>query len=757
MDPPYGEDRYAYQPASLKQTSRSESITKGIVIVPPIRIEPTEAVKTDKDERLRNSIVRVGLKEFTENEPDDKPDEDIKGKEVSKAERRLSSNDQDRYNIKIEKLRKTASSSRPQSNEFSTLFFSPPRKESSKDSGSSRRDSKLEQRRNTLEAIKTATPLSRKDDKDKQKLGSKIDEKTVSGKQISSAPILILSNTETSDNTLVSDQNKSPEPLPDRSIDERKVSITPKGEELATLPFPIGNKNTAKQRDSMRTSNQQEHALNKHSSKDTADDAKQRRKLASQLSDILSSDVTEPKQGDIIESGKSSLMMSPITEIIIPPAGKIIKHSQTDDFVKRKSESSGETRKYSLSQSTKNDTADMKRPDLTKESAIKEPVKIEKLRGSGTIKAKLPDDNSKPTSFKNQTEAQQADGPRLSTKLSDTTELVNIITQSTSISKDNRDKKQEQIPAHDLIDGIQIPVTRTVDVNQFQSKEDKKKSEQNPILDHAEPDDLFKGKYRPSITSNRTNISVKIANEDIQLRPDQPKNDFTPHKRDFNASDYKKGADSEIMMQPHQLLKEEFKESPQLHEYHKKPYQEMIAQDVQKLTYTPIKPSEPHQPTISQDYPKANYQEVDGKQNHYPSTIQDTKNTQAYDTNKLKFFEPKEGKDLVEKTQGLVDDNKVSTNEANRDDPHYINLVFQKYTYENKTGIKTLDADANFEPNENIVTYKSNSQAQDKKITIPIDGQNVVAIKIKKSSTTGDNDGKELLSPRSNTRTYLFY
>lgn len=757
LDPPYGEDRYAYQPAPLKQTSRGENITKGMVIIPPIRIEPAEAVKIDTDERLRNSVVRLSLREITEKDADDNTEKDknTKGKEVSKAERRLSSNDQDRNDIKIEKLRKTASSSRPQSNEFSTLFFSPPRKESSKDSGSSRRDSKLEQRRNTLEAVKTPIPLSRKDDKDKQKVGPKIEDKPVSGKQISSAPILILSNTETGDTT---DENKSPESLPDRSLDERKVSITPRGEESATLPFPISDKNITKEHDSMQTSNQQEQARNKYPLKDTADVAKQRRKMPSaQLSDILSSDVTESQHDDIIQSGKSSLMMSPITEIIIPPASKIIKHSQTDDLVKRKSEYSGETLKYSTSQLIKNDSADQSK--ITTESTIKESVKIEKLRSSSLVKAKLPDDNSKATLLKNQTEAQQTDGSRISTKLSDSTDLIDIIKLPIPISKDNSDK--EQVPGHDFIDGeMRIPVTITADGNQFQSKEDKKKSDKNRTVDHAEPDDLLKDKYRPSISSNRTDISVKTKNEDTQLQPDQPKEDFLiiAKNRDSNASDYKKNIGGEIMMQSHQLLNEEIKESPQLQEYYKKPVQEMIAQDVQKLMNTPVKQSEPGLPIIFQDSPKAKYQEEDDNQNqtHYPSTIQDTKITQAYDTNNHQFFQPKVGTDPEGKNQELLDDNQVLTKVANRDDPHYINLVFQKYTYENKTGIKTLDADSNFEPNENIVTYKSNSQAQDKKITIPIDEQNVVAIQIKKSNATG-NDGKELLAQRSKTRKYLFY
>lgn len=761
MDPPFGEDRYAYQPASIKQTARSESISKGVVIVPPIRIEPTEAVKTDTDDRLRNSVIKVDPKELSQKDADDKPenDKDIKGKEVSKAERRLSSDDQDQNNMKIEKLRKTASSNRPQSNEFSTLFFSPPRREknSSKDSGSGRRDSRLEQRRNTPEPVKLKIPLSRKDDNDKQ---------------ISSAPILILSDTETGDTP---DQNRSPETLQYRPHDQRKILITPRGEEPAdvpkgaasTLPFSTDAKNKEKGHDNKQMSKQQEHIPEKHIPKDIANVAKQRRNMPSaQLSDILSSDVTESQQDDIIESGKGSLVMSPITEIIIPPVGKIIKHSQTDDLVKRKPESFSETRKHSSSQLTKSDIADPSK--TTKDSILKEPVKIEKLRGPGTANANL-HDNNMALPPKNERETQQIDAPRISTKLSAPTVLVDITKQPIPISKQKSDIEQElkqnpvRISDHDLIEGeIQIPVTKIIDVNQFQSKEDKNISEQMKIVNHATPDNLLKDKDRPSISPNRTDTSVKTKNEDTQLHPDPPKKDILvlAQNRDSNASVYfsdnKKVADGEIKLQPHKLPTEEFKDSSQVLEYQKKRDQNIISKDVKKIKHTPVKQSEPYQPTIDQDSPIANYQKIDDNQKYDPSTMQDIEITQAYDKNKQQLYEPKEGKGLERKSPGVLDDSQVSTNGANRDDPQYINLVFQKYTYDNKRGIKTLDADSKFELDENIVTYKSNSQVQDKKITIPIDGQNVVAIKIKKSSSTGENDEKELLALRSNIRKYVF-
>lgn len=758
MDPPYGEDRYAYQPAPLKLTTRSESITKGVVIIPPIRIEPAEAIKKDTNERLRNSVVKVSPKELTEKDADDKPEKDknVTGKEDSKAEKRLSSDDQDRNNMKIEKLRKTASSSRPQSNEFSTLFFSPPRKDSSKDSGSSRRDSKLEQRKNTLEAVKTPIPLSRKDDKDKHKLGPNIDERTVSGKQISSAPILILSDAETGDSI---NQNRYPEILPNRSQDQRKIQLREEPTNasktaVSTLLFPTEDKNDVKEHDSRQNSNQEEHTPMKHFSKDTADVTKQRRNMPSaQLSDILSSDVTESQQDDIVESVKGSLVMSPITEIIIPPTGKIIKLSQTDNMIKRKSESSGETRKHSSSQFVKNEAADPY--NIPKESTLKVPANIEKLRGSGTIKAKLPTDDSKTMSTKNQIEAQQIKRPRISKELSGRTESVDNIKQPILISKENDDEKEALnasqnsilFAGHDLIDSdIQIPVTNTVGVNQLESKQDKKLSDQITIVDCAVPDDLLKDKRRSSKSPNLTNISVKANNENTQLQSDRPKKEshVVTQNRDSNVSGYKTVADDEIKMQPQQLLKEEFKYSAQLQEYHKTPDQDILAEDLQT--------SQPPQSNITEDSPKAKYDKMDDNQKRYPSTILDTKITEAHDMNEQQLFEPKQGKHFEEKSPRLLNDSQLSTKGGNRDDPHYINLVFQKYTHDNKTGIKTLDADANFEPDENIVTYKSNSPAQDKRITIPIDGQNVMAIKIKKSSSKGDN---ELLAPHSYVRKYL--
>lgn len=770
MDPPFGEDRYAYQPAPLKQNTRSENITKGVVIIPPIRIEPIEAVKIDTDERLRDRVVKVGPKEITEKEADDEPEiyKNEKGKEFSKTQKKSSADDQnkkkissdDRNNMKIEKLRNSASSNRSESNEFSTLFFSPPKKASSKDSGSSRKNSKLEQRRNTPEVVKTPIPLSRKDDK--QKLGPKIDEKTVSGKQISSAPVIILSDTETSD---TADQNRSPEIFPNRSQDQRKIFIIPLGEEpadiskraVSTLSFPIDDRNKSKEYDSTQISNEQELTPKKIFPKDTADITKQQiNKPPAPLSDILSPDVIESQQDNIIESEKGSLVISPITEMIIPPVGKIIKHSQTDDLVKDKSESFDETRKHSSSQLTTNDTSEPSK--IMKESTLKEPVKIEKLRGLKTIKAKLSDDdNNKAMSPENEMEAQQTDGPRMSTRISNPTELLDIIKQPIRISKENSDKKQEQktsqrpimIPDHYSIDG-EIPVTKKVDVNQYQLHEDKKFSDQMKMVDYTKEGDLLKDKFRPSISPDRTEISVKTKNENTQLQPDQPKKELlvvVPQNRDSSAS-YKKVSDNEIKMQPYQSLNGEFKKSPQLQERHKKSDQHMISEDIQKFKSLSIMQSEPHKPIIAQDSLNTDYLEVDNNQKHYPSKIQDIKITQAYDTNKQQFFEPK--------THGLLDHSQVSTKGANGDDPHYINLVFQKYTYDNKTGIKTLDADANFEPDENIVTYKSNSHTQDKKIMIPIDKQNVMAIKIKKSSSTGDNDEEELLVPRSNIRRYPF-
>lgn len=769
MDPPFGEERYAYQPVQLKHTTRSESTAKEVVIIPPIRIEATEAVKINSGERLRNSVVKVSPKELTEKEAEDKPETDKigKGKELSKTQKRISSDDQDRNNMKIEKLRKTASSSRPESNEFSTLFFSPPRKDSSRDSGSSRRDSKLEQRRNTPEAFKTPTPLSRKEDK--QKLEPKINEKTVSGKHISSAPILILSDTETD---VATDQNRSPEILPNRSQDQRKIFIIPLDEEpadvskniVSTLPFPTGDRNKAKEHDSKPISDPQVLTPMKHFPKDIAGVAKQEiNKPPAKLSNILSSDVIEIQQDNIIESGKGSLVMSPITEIIIPPVGKLIRHSQTDESVKGKPESFDKTRKRSSSQLKKNDFSDPS--NITNESILKEPVKIEKLRASEIVKAKLPDDNYKAMSPKNVIETQETDKPRIPTKSSDPIELVNIIKQPIGISKDHSDKKQElkalqnptMNPDHYLIDG-ELPVTEKEDVNQYQSKDDKKFYDQMKIIDHAEQDDLLKNNYRPSISLNRTDISVKTKNEDTQLQPDQPKKDslIKAPNRNSNASGYKKVGESEIKIQSRQSLNEELKKSLQLQEHHEKPEQHMITEEVQKLRYMPVKLSEPHQPTAAQDSPNANYQEMDTNLKHYPSTIQDIKITQAYDAKKQQLFEPKDGNSLEGKDHGLLNDSQVSRKGVNRDDPHYINLVFQKYTYDDKTGIKTLDADSNFEPDENIVTYKSNSNTQDKKITIPIDGQHVMAIKIKKSFSEGNNDEEELLVPSSNIRKYLF-
>lgn len=668
--------------------------------------------------------------------------------------------------MKIEKLRKTASSSRPESNEFSTLFFSPPRKDSSRDSGNSRRDSKLEQRRNTPETFKTPTPLSRKEDK--QKLGPIIDEKTVSGKHISSAPILILSDTETD---VPTDQNRSPEILPNRLQDQRKIFIIPLDDEpadvsknvVSTLPFPTGDRNKDKEHDRKPISDQHELTPMKHFPKDIADVAKQERnKPSAKLSDILSSDVTEKQQDNIIESGKGSLVMSPITEIIIPPVGKLIRHSQTDELVKGKPESFDKTHRRSSSQSKKNDSSDPS--NITNESILKEPV-IENLRGSEIVKAKLPDNNYKAMSPKNLTKTQETDEPRISMKLLDPIELVNITKEPIRTSKDYSDKKQElkalqnptMIPDNYLVDG-KLPVTEKEDVNQYQSKDDKKFYDKMKIIDHAKQDDHLKDNYRPSISLNRTDINVKTKNEDTELQPDQPKKDslIIAPNRYSNASAYKKVAENKIKVQSRQSLNEEFKKSPQLQEHHEKPEQHMINEEVQKLRYMPVKQSESHQPTTSQESPNANYQEMDANLKHYPSTIQDIKITQAYDAKKQQLFEPKDGNSLEGKGHGLLNDSQVSRKEVNRDDPHYINLVFQKYTYDDKTGIKTLDADSNFEPDQNIVTYKSDSSTQNKKITIPIDGQNVMAIKIKKSSSIGDNDGEELLVPSSNIRKYLF-
>lgn len=765
MDPPYGEDRYAYKPAPLKHTTRSASATKGVVITPPICIEPTEAVKIDKNERLRDSVVMEDPNEITVfRNTDEKPEinKNVKEKEVIKTQKKLSSDEQDRNNMRIEKLRKAASNSRQESNEFSTLFFSPPKKASSKDSGSSRKNSKLEQRRNTPETI----PLSRKDDK--QKLGQRIEEKTVSGKQISSAPILILSDAETGHTV---DHNKSPEILPDRSQDQRKIFIIPLSEAPTDLSKRAvstsslkGDRNKAREHDNTQISIERELTPMKYFPKDTIDVAKQEsNKPSAPLSDNLISDVTESQQ-DIIESEKGSLVMSPITEIIIPPVGKIIKHSQTDNLVKDKSESFDETRKHSSPQLTNNGNSDPSK--IIKENILKEPIKIEKLRGPKTVKTKLSDDNDKGMSLKNERKSQGIDEPRISTRLSEPTELLDIIKQPVRRSKENSAKKEEQkisqnsviIPDHFPIDGeIQTPTTKQVDTNQYQSKEGKKNSDQMKIVEHTKEDDVLKNNYPPSLSPDRTDISVKTKNENTQLQLDQPKTEslVIAQNRDSIASGYKKITDSEITMKPHQSLNKEFRKSLQLQEHHNKSDQLMITEEVQKLRYMPEKKTEPHQPIIALDFPNANYQEVNSNQNHYPSAKQGIKITSAYDINEQQLLEPIEEKDLEGKTHALLDNSQVSTKGVNRDD-HYINLVFKKYTYDNKTGIKTLDADANFEPDESIVTYKSNSHTQDKKITIPIDEQNVMDIKIKQSSSTGKNDGKVLEVPRFNIRRYLF-